>query len=259
MALALAAVLPWIGSAPQAPPTQAGTSSKVWVGRHAEFEQFLKTARIVKTEDVGTGVTLPVRAYFALGGLAGSAIVKAIDEGLRAPRLDSYRSEVAGYQLDRLLELDMVPPTVARDIDGQPRSVQLWADNCRSLKKIAGEARPDVDAWNRQVYRMRVFDNLIVNVDRNEGNMLVDPAWNIILIDHSRAFDGRREDLPFAMTKIDRAFFEKLKALDKKALQQRLRPWVAFGVDPILKQRDRIVKHFETLIAQQGEANVILP
>jgi hypothetical protein len=88
--------------------------------------------------------------------------------------------------------------------------------------------------------------------------MLIDPAWNLILIDHSRTFDARKDKLPFELTKIDRPLFERLKKLDKKTLEPQLKHYAAFGVDPILKRRDRIVKTFEQLIARSGEANVLI-
>ena len=244
----------------QAPAAQAaaGQSSKVWIGRYEEFEKFLLTAPITRTKEIGTGVTIPRRAYFAPGGLAESAIAKNIDEGVMKPYLDRYASEIGAYRLDRLLELDMVPPTVERRIDGETCSLQLWVENCRQLKQIEKESKADIDLWNEQVYRHRVFDDLIMNIDRNSGNMLIDPVWNLILIDHSRAFDARKSKMPFELSKIDRPLFERLKKLDKKTLQAQLRSYVTFGVDPILQQRDRIVKEFERLIAKNGEANVLI-
>jgi hypothetical protein len=246
--------------AAQVPAAQvaAGQSSKVWIGRYEEFEKFLQTAPIKQTKEIGTGVTIPRRAYFAPGGLAESAIVKNIDEGVMKSYLDRYASEIAAYRLDRLLELDMVPPTVERSVNGETCSVQLWVENCRQLKQVEKESKADVDLWNEQVYRHRVFDDLIINIDRNSGNMLIDPLWNLILIDHSRAFDARKSKMPFELTKIDRPLFERLKKLDKKTLQAQLRNYVTFGVDPILQQRDRIVKEFEKLIAKNGEANVLI-
>ena len=46
-----------------------GAGSKVWVGRYAEFEEFLRTAPIERVTDVPVGVTKPKRAFFAPGGL----------------------------------------------------------------------------------------------------------------------------------------------------------------------------------------------
>ena len=42
--------------------------------------------------------------------------------------------------------------------------------------------------WNAQLHILRVFDELIANTDRNQGNMLIDSRWKLWLIDHSRAF-----------------------------------------------------------------------
>ncbi|MFB3855291.1 MAG: hypothetical protein ACE148_15920 [Vicinamibacterales bacterium] len=242
----------------RATPSQAQASSKIWIGRHAEFEQALRTAPIDRIEDIGTGVTRPRRAFFAAGSLAQSGIVKAVNEGPMAPYLDSYRAEIAAYELDRILGLDMVPPTVERRIDNELRSVQLWVENTRSLKNVEGKPVPDQDAWNRQIYRMRVFDNLIVNTDRNPRNVLIDPAWNIILIDHSRSFDGRISRMRYDMTKIDREFLERVRRLDKKTLNERIGRYLQFGVGPLLQQRDRIVSHFERLVREQGEGKVFV-
>jgi hypothetical protein len=121
--------------------------------------------------------------------------------------------------------------------------------------------RPEATAWNRQAYRQRVFDNLIANIDENAGNILLDPAWNMILIDHSRAFFNDRMPFEAVMTHVDRPLFEKLKALDEPSLMTKLKPWVRSGgtVRDILKRRDKILAHFEKLIAEQGESNVIVP
>jgi hypothetical protein len=237
---------------------QVAGSSKVWLGRSIEFEEFLKTADIQRLEELSVGITRPKRAFFRPGGLAASAIVKSIDAGVTAVYLDSFRAEIAAYELDKLLDLQMVPPTVCRRVEGDRRSVQLWVENCRAFKKLGTQQAPDSEKWNLQVHRMRMFDNLIGNLDRHGGNILIDPDWNIILIDHSRAFDGRNLRLIYAMTRIDREFYERVKALDATRLKAALGPWAAFGTDQVLARRDRIVRLFERLIAEHGEANVIV-
>jgi hypothetical protein len=200
MARALLAAASWLVALPlaaQAPPPVAPAApatepaaggSKVWVGRHAEIEEFLRTAPIERMEAVPVGVTKPKRAFFAPGGLAGSAVVKHLPMGRRAGFWEAHNSEIAAYEMDRLLGLDMVPVTVERRVQGDRASVQLWVEGCRLVKEVDQSACPTPVEWAKQVCRQRVFDNLVANIDRNAGNMLVDDAWNLVLIDHSRAF-----------------------------------------------------------------------
>jgi len=260
---ALALALPLLQPVSQTPAAGAGgpaATSKIWVGRHAAFERFLRTAEIVEAREIPKSTTRPRHAFFAPGGLAAGAIIKAINPDLSDTHFDSHRSEIAAYELDKLLGMEMVPPTVERRYGTDLVSAQLWVENCVSYKSVMDKPMRDADAWNRQLRRMIVFDNLAVNRDRNAGNMLVDPAGNLILIDHSRAFDGRLHRLPFEkeMAKIDRPFFERLKALDRKTLQAHVGPWVDFGVGPILLQREYILSRFEKLIKENGEAHVIV-
>jgi Phosphatidylinositol 3- and 4-kinase len=243
-------------------PASSPSGSKVWIGRYAEFEEFLRAAPIDHLEDVPIGVTKPRRAFFKPGGLARSAIVKKLRPGFQQGYWESYKSEIAAYEMDKILQMDMVPVTVERRVEGELMSAQLWVEDCQWLKKIAGRSAPDVSAWNRQVYRHRVFDNLIANTDRNAGNLLVDPLWNLILVDHSRAFTSTN-DMPFLkeMNRIDRPFFERLQALDFPLLKERLGRWVLDDgwLRALLKRRDRIVATFQQLAAQKGEAEVFVP
>jgi hypothetical protein len=126
------------------------------------------------------------------------------------------------------------------------------------VKDVDQSACPSPLEWAKQTCRQRVFDNLIANIDRNAGNILVDGQWNMILIDHSRAFASNTMPFEKQMTRIDREMFAKLKALDEPGLMKTVRPWV-LGDGPvrdILKRRDKIVAHFEKLARKQGEASV---
>jgi hypothetical protein len=240
-------------------PTQDG--SKVWIGRYAEFEEFIRSARIERIKDIGLGVTHPRHAYFAPGGLAGGIVVKLIPPGRRLGYWESYKAEIAAYKMDRVLALDMVPPTVERIVDDEPVSAQLWVDDTRNIKDVK-DAAPDVLRWNRQVFRQRVFDDLIGNIDENAGNILIDPAWNMILIDHSRCFTDVKK-LPFAvdqLKQIDRPVFDRIKGLDRDTLVREIGVLVGNeGIKGVLQRRDDIVKWFEDLAAKRGEAAVFTP
>jgi len=249
-------VLPAASAAPV--PAREAVGAKTWIGHEVEIEDFLRTAPIERTTELPVGVTKSSRIFFAPGGLAASATVKHLPMGRRAGFWEAHQSEIAAYQLDRLLGLDMVPPTVERSVGSGLASVQLWVDGCKVIKDVDQSACPKPIEWAKQVCRQRVFDNLIANIDRNAGNILVDGEWNIVLIDHSRAFASDRMPFEKEMTRIDRAFFERLKALDEASVMKQVRPWVLGDgtARAILKRRDKIVTRFEQEASKRGEAAV---
>jgi hypothetical protein len=250
---------PAAAAAAVAPPAERGpTGSKIWIGREAEFEEYLRTAELVRKEEVNIGVTRPTRWFFQQGGLCASVVFKPLEPGKQSGFFESYKSEIAAWVLDQLVGLDMVPPTVERKVKGRFGSAQLWVEKVKWLKDRDTDQATDKAAWNRQVYRQRVWDNLTGNIDRNQGNLLVDEAWNLILIDHSRAFTMVQQ-MPFPMTRIDRPFYEKLKGLDRKDIEKRLGRLLPDGPRPLIGRRDKIVEHFEKLIKQYGEAGVLVP
>lgn len=231
--------------------------SKVWLGREAEFEEFLRKAEVTRVDNVPVGVTKPRRAFVKGDGPVRSFVFKNLMPSRSSGYWESYKSEIAAYELDKVLGMGMVPPTVERKHSGETGSAQLWVEHCTLLRDNDTTKAPDVKAWNKQVYRQRVWDNLTANIDRNQGNLLMDQAWNLILIDHSRAFTAAMT-MPFPMNKIDREFYAKLKALDEVTLKTRVGKWLFDGPKPILKRRDRIIEHFDKLIKQYGEAAVFI-
>jgi hypothetical protein len=133
--------------ASMASPEKPALSSKVWIEHYAEYEEFLKTAPIERLAAIPVGVTHPRRAYFAPGGLAASAAVKNLPPGRRAGFWESYKSEIAAYELDRLLGLDMVPPTVERRVEGDLVSVQLWVEARPSSAGSRGTSSRSSSGW----------------------------------------------------------------------------------------------------------------
>jgi hypothetical protein len=244
---------------PASAPAQAAVAvegSKRWIGHEAEYEEYIRTAKVVKIEDTQAGITHPKHCFFAPGSLVSGIVFKPLPPGKIHGFFESYRSEIAAYELDKLLDLHMVPPTVERKVNGETGSAQMWVDGVVLLKTKDDTSAPDVAAWNREVFRQRIFDNLIANIDRNQGNLLLDPVWNLILIDHSRAFTAV-PTMPFPMTRIDRDLYGKLKALDEQTLKARLGKLLYDGPKPLLQRRDKILKVFDEKIAQYGEAAVL--
>ena len=71
---------------------------------------------------------------------------------------ESYKTEIAAYELDKLLKMDMVPPTVERQLDGIRGAAQLWVENIVGLKDAErDQTSRQPAAWENQLVRMRMF------------------------------------------------------------------------------------------------------
>jgi hypothetical protein len=252
MPLLLAALLSV--AALQAP---APAAANIWEGRPTEFEEYLRTAPVTKIEEVPIGITHPKRAFTQPGGLARSFAWKPLRPGMYNGYWESYRSEIAAYELDKLLELKMVPVVVERRINGDTGAAVLWLEGVRSWEQILPLPKPPT--WGTRLVRMKMFDNLVGNSDRNKGNMLVDEAWNLYLIDHSRAFVRDRK-LPAPLQNIDRALWQRMQALDEATLDERLGKWLDRGqIRSILQRRDGLKKMIDALVAQNGDKVFFVP
>lgn len=231
-------------------------SARIWEGRNEEFEAYIRTAEIEKMEDVPVGVTRPKRAYLAPGGPVASIAWKVLPPGRQNGYWESYKSEIAAYELDKLLGMGMVPVTVEREWKHDTGAAVLWLKPIHPWKGM--EHKPKPAHWDRQVMRMKMFDNLICNKDRNAGNLLVDDAWNLFLIDHSRAFITNVE-LPTTMGRIDAELWERMLALDEPTLVATLGKWVGRGeIRAILKRRDRMQVAIDKLVKASSEAWVFV-
>jgi hypothetical protein len=222
-------------------------------------EQFLKTAKVVRAQPAGKGVTGTLRATLSNGDYTHEASIQNVDismtefrsnRGTELNFKDSWRYNVAAYRLNRLLQLGNVPVTVERSYNGKPGAFTWWVDDVLMDEgqrlKTKGDA-PDPLAWNQQMWHVRLFDQLIQNVDRNLGNLLIDRGWGVWMIDHSRAFRLSKDlKSPKNLTRIERGAFERLKTLDLATLDAAVGNYLtSYEKRAILERRDRIVELFE--------------
>jgi hypothetical protein len=233
------------------------TCSLSWVGTESAIEEFLRTADIQRLEDVPIGVTKPRRAVFTPGGPVTRAAWKALAPSYRTGFRESYKAEIAAYLLDRMLDLHMVPPVVERKIDRSAGAMIYWIENTKmwDIKKPPVGPEPK---WSEQVSRMKMFDQLTANIDRNAGNMLYDDDWHLFLIDHSRAFIERKDLKGIAApNRIDKAVWTKMDALTKESLQTALGEWLSLKeIDALLARRDRMRDAINKSVAANGAGNV---
>jgi len=81
-----------------------------------------------------------------------------------------YKRERAAYLVDRFLGLGLVPPTIIREHDGKNGSLQE-----RMNFKVAGYAtlKSDRVMIKDEMIKMWLFDYIIWNSDRHDGNWLM--------------------------------------------------------------------------------------
>jgi hypothetical protein len=241
-----------------------------------QIKAFLKNAKITRVRNTDKGVTAPRRVTLSDGTLTHDAVFQAIDDrqmvahlsgGARAAQtelnfVDSYKYNIAAYEIATLLGLDhMMPVYVERRWNGQVGSISWFVpsimDESERLKKKIEPPSPAL--WNQQMYRMRVFSSLVRDTDRNLTNVLITPEWKVMMIDFSRAFRLQPELQHLAdLNKIDRNLLTKLEALNRDDVKKAASDFVTKSeLDALFQRRDLLVTHFRKLIAELGEDKVL--
>jgi hypothetical protein len=235
VAVLLLGLLPWWFSPEQSTPTK-GTGSKIWVGRHQDIEEYLRTAECVSMQEFAAAYV--ARCTFRPGGPVARMAWLPLRPGVHRGFRERPWSEIVAYELDKLLKMDMAPPAVERQLQGNMGSAQLWVED---VVDGTDPASPDAESrahWEGQLVRMAMFDNLIGNRERNKRNMLRDGVWNLILIDHSRAF-GSGSELFHKLNRIDEDLWARIEALTRSQLDAALQSWLGESeIKAILDRRE---------------------
>jgi hypothetical protein len=234
-------------------------------------EEFLQTAQVGRTKGISVGITQPLQATLRQGDFEHDAQIQRIDEqapvkqlptGIQVNFRDYWGFNIAAYKLDRLLGLQMLPVAVERKYQRDSAAFAWWLDDIAMMERERWEKDippPDLEEWNRQMFRARVFNQLTGNTDPNLGNVLIDKNWKIWLVDYTRAFRVQ-SDLagPEGLERIDRNLLARLRELNEASVKTALGNWLNNREQQaLLKRRDAIVKIFEEKIAAQGEAAVL--
>jgi hypothetical protein len=196
------------------------TGAKIWIGRAAEMEAYLKTAEPDHVENTAVGVTKPQHIFLKPGGPFSEMAFKILPPGMYNGYHESHKAEAAAYELDKVLGMNMVPPTIIRKVNGKEGAAVMWINGTKSFKELGGVPNPPARyqaEWNRELVFAKMFDDLIGNPDPNLGNWLKDDEWNIVLIDHSRSFVPGK-DMTHELTRIHKGLWDKMMALNEEEL-----------------------------------------
>lgn len=237
-----------------------------------QIKQFLLTADVIQARPAHKGRSHTLRLTLSDGKLTHDAHFQDIDEhksvmkfetgGVEINFVDSYKYNIAAYQLAEMVGLgDLVPVYVERKWKDKVGSMSWWLpwkmDEADRAKQHI--AVPDPDSWNKQMYKIRVFDQLVYDTDANLTNVLIGEDWRIWRVDFSRAFRLSKDlQTPKDLVRCDRQLLAKLKALDGRELATRTKGFLTKPeVEGVMARRDKIVAIFQKLIAEKGEDTVL--
>jgi hypothetical protein len=245
------------------------------IAQRERIEGILKSGDITKAQEIGEGVTKPWRLYLKGDDEEISGCWKN-PEGVQKGYLEGWQFEIAAYQMDKLLGLDMIPPTVERGFEGKKGSLQFWITSEFSLLDVMEQGiplpnkMPEAEVFNRGKYLTRAFDSLIANDDRTQQNIRYTKDWRTILIDHSRAFrsskkyckrllygqNGMKEKQLFRQ--LPRSFVERVRALNFENIKNAVGPYLKEEeINAVLARKKLLLEEIEEMIKANGEKNVL--
>lgn len=221
----------------------------------------MRTAQVVEITDAGKGYTKSQKAMLNDGKRKHLAHLQTVDRykaefhgtdgSFEKDFKDSWKFNVAGWRLAKMLGLsDMVPPSVPRVVEGKPGSLTWWIDGIKMDEQYRRDNKlepPDKDRWRRQMATIRVFDQLIHNMDRNQENILIAEDWHVWMIDHTRAFrKATTLRNAKAITECEPALLSAIKRLNGRGLTREIGEFVtAEEIAGLLARRDLIVQILE--------------
>lgn len=222
-------------------------------------ENFLTTGKVILIEDTELGITQPKRLTIQKNNVTMQAVFKSFSTKKRSGRKQSERKtvnksdrfehELAAYQLNKILDINMIPLTTKRKVNGKVGMVQLWVVNSILHRTIYKNKSNELDVcpFKEQNDIMNMFDILIYNEDRNLGNRLYTlNDCRLWMIDHSRAFrikSKKPKSHRNVKVRLSEKLAQKLIGLNEIILEEKLGRTISkLQIDYILKRRDLLIK-----------------
>ncbi len=207
-----------------------------------EAEQFLAQAAIVESHPRAEGK----RGELALDLRDGQRLIAATFVPLSAKEI---ASEVAAYRIDGLLELNLVPITVTRSVDGK-RGVVASAPRkavSEAGRVEEGLVRPNWCGAGNDYQLMYVFDALLGKAVRTTSEIVYDRnSWRTQLTGNAQAFTTTRKlaaSNVVMQQPLPKSFAVALRGLDQATLRSALGDLLnARQIDALLARRDAILK-----------------
>jgi len=175
---------------------------------------------------------------------------------------DSYKYDIAAYELTKLLGVQMIPPVVEREIEGRKGTLQVRLENCirekdRRRKKLEP---PNPKTFSNALEEVKVLENLTYDECQDADDLYVHrDDWRVCRVDFSEAFAPMSELMPgCGITVCSRKFYEGLLKLDEESVKSALGRYLSIEeIGALLNRKDLIITKIKALIGEKGEEAVL--
>lgn len=229
-----------------------------------ETEKYLKKARISHRRSSGTRGD----SYFVdldVGGIKKRGFLKFSDYQRPRKPTDSYVYGLAAYEMDKLLDLNMIPPVVERTFNQGKASLQILVNRLldegeRRLKNIAP---PDPERFFNALEEIKIFEYLVYSTalckQSDLQDILISDEWKAWRVDFSEAFKPSPELIEGCeITRCSRNLYQKLQQIEDKKIKSKLKKYLNKDeIDALLKRKKLIIETIQKLIEEKGEAAVL--
>ena len=149
--------------------------------------------KVVKSKNLGSGINASSKVKLSNGVEALWKPTRGEDMSKLRDRCEEDhqgRREAATYIVDRWMNHHAgVPPVLYRELGGEKGTLMLWVKDAKVAMDLEEQAHDVlVDLKGESYQRLAVLDHVIGNLDRHDGNWMIDKAGQAVPIDHGLCF-----------------------------------------------------------------------
>jgi hypothetical protein len=229
------------------PPSSAGALGS------SDMEEFLRTAPVGDIfRGAQRGRTEPWTVVLADGVDVRRAIFKYVDRRRPSVLSTSYMYELAAYEVDRELGLDIVPAVVEREIGGVKGSLQLLVEGAlpETARRAKGLEPPDPVQFRDRLETIKIFALLVDdNCENLEDTLIETGTWHVYRVDFSEAFSLSPELRPGCVQgPVPDGLLAKLRGLDDAKLGTSLARYLTKEeVQALVQRKAALIRLLEGL------------
>jgi len=236
--------------------------------KQKNIEIYLKTAQVGPEEwqEVGRRTESWI-VWLDDGKIKQKGFFRVTDRPHSHPLPDSYKNEIAAYELNKVLDLHFVQPIVEREINDKRGSLSLFLEGfLREDQRRRKNIEPiDPERFKGTLEELRVFENLTNSRALCQQRALEDifimqeENWKVWRVDFSEAFASASELITDCeITCCSRRLFQNLQKLDSNVVKDKLSPYLGdHEIDALLKRKELIIEKIRRLIEEKGEDSVL--